>query len=230
MDPLWRPLARRPSAVLLAVQLIGVLLYPFLDGPGGRALLSVFGILVLFLAVRTVQATPALTWVAIGLGLPIVLLSAVEVIDPDNARVGLATSILFAAFYGYTSYALIRYMFNDRVVTNDELYATGATFTVVAWGFAYAYVAIAILQPGAFSGASDPTTPQGWFEMLFLSFTNLTSVGLSDILPVSPQARSIVMIEQVAGLLYIALVVSRVVGLTIVRQRELQEESAGPDA
>lgn len=66
--------------------------------------------------------------------------------------------------------------------------------------------------------------------MLFLSFTNLTSVGLSDILPVSPQARSIVMIEQVAGLLYIALVVSRVVGLTIVRQRELQEESAGPDA
>lgn len=134
MDPLWRPLARRPSAVLLAVQLIGVLLYPFLDGPGGRALLSVFGILVLFLAVRTVQATPALTWVAIGLGLPIVLLSAVEVIDPDNARVGLATSILFAAFYGYTSYALIRYMFNDRVVTNDELYATGATFTVVAWG------------------------------------------------------------------------------------------------
>jgi len=55
--------------------------------------------------------------------------------------------------------------------------------------------------------------------MLFLSFTNLTSVGLSDILPVLPQARSWIMIEQVAGLLYIAIVVSRVVGLTIARQR-----------
>ena len=55
--------------------------------------------------------------------------------------------------------------------------------------------------------------------MLFLSFTNLTSVGLSDITPVLPHARSWVMIEQVAGLMYVALVISRIVGLTIARQR-----------
>ena len=55
--------------------------------------------------------------------------------------------------------------------------------------------------------------------MLFLSFTNLTSVGLSDITPVLPHARSWVMIEQVAGLMYVALVISRIVGLTITRQR-----------
>ena len=53
---------RQPSAVLLAVQLVGVLLYPFMDDSViGRAALSVFGLVVLFLAVRTVQATPALT-------------------------------------------------------------------------------------------------------------------------------------------------------------------------
>ena len=39
------------------------------------------------------------------------------------------------------------------------------------------------------------------------------------IAPVLPNARSFVMIEQVAGLLYVALVISRVVGLTISRQR-----------
>lgn len=55
--------------------------------------------------------------------------------------------------------------------------------------------------------------------LLVLSFTNLTSVGLSDITPIRPQARAIVMIEQVAGLLYVALVISRIVGLTITRQR-----------
>ena len=61
--------------------------------------------------------------------------------------------------------------------------------------------------------------------MLFLSFTNLTSVGLSDITPVLPQARSWVMIEQVAGLMYVALVISRVVGLTIARQRAVHTAS-----
>ena len=64
-----------------------------------------------------------------------------------------------------------------------------------------------------------PDAPRTWFELLFLSFTNLTSVGLSDITPILAQARSWVMIEQVAGLMYVALVVSRIVGLTITRQR-----------
>ena len=50
--------------------------------------------------------------------------------------------------------------------------------------------------------------------MLFLSFTTLTSVGLSDITPMLPHARSVVIIEQVAGVMYVALVVSRLVGLT----------------
>ena len=52
-------------------------------------------------------------------------------------------------------------------------------------------------------------------ELLYLSFTTLTSVGLSDIVPVKPFARGVVMIEQLAGIGYIAILVSRLIGLTI---------------
>ena len=213
---LWR----QPSAVLLAVQLLGVLVYPFMDeSPVGRAALSSFALVVLFLAVRAVRATPALLWVALLLGLPIVILTFLEVVDPLNAQVILWSSVLHAVFYFYTSFALLRYMFLDRFVTRDELWATGATFTVVAWAFAYTFMAVQVIWPGSFIAAIDPDAPRTWFQMLFLSFTNLTSVGLSDITPVLPHARSWVMIEQVAGLMYVALVISRIVGLTIARQR-----------
>ena len=217
----WFPrLWQQPSAVLLAAQLIGVLLYPFMDeSPIGRAALSLFSLLVLFLAVRAVRATPALLWVALLLGLPIVVLTILEVVDPLNSAVILGSAVLHAVFYFYTSFALLRYMFLDRFVTRDELWATGATFTVVAWGFAYTFMAVQVLWPGSFIAAVDPDAPRTWFQMLFLSFTTLTSVGLSDITPVLPQARSWVMIEQVAGLMYVALVISRIVGLTIARQR-----------
>ena len=217
----WLPrLWQQPSAVLLAVQLLGVLLYPFMDESAiGRAALSSFALVVLFLAVRAVQATQALTWVAVVLGVPIVVLTILEVVDPLNAQVILWSSILHAVFYFYTSLALIRYMFLDRFVTTDELWATGATFTVVAWAFAYTFMAVQVVWPGSFIAALDPDAPRSWFQLLFLSFTNLTSVGLSDITPVLPQARSWVMIEQVAGLMYVALVISRIVGLTIARQR-----------
>lgn len=217
----WLPrLWRQPSAVLLAVQLLGVVVYPFMDAsPIGRAALSSFALVVLFLAVRAVRATPALLWVALLLGLPIVVLTILEVVDPLNAAVILWSAVLHALFYFYTSFALMRYMFRDRFVTTDELWATGAGFTVVAWAFAYTFMAVQVVWPGSFIAAVDPDAQRTWFELLFLSFTNLTSVGLSDITPVLPHARSWVMIEQVAGLMYVALVISRIVGLTIARQR-----------
>jgi hypothetical protein len=46
-----------------------------------------------------------------------------------------------------------------------------------------------------------------------LSFTTLSSTGLSDITPISGHARSVVMIEQTAGVLSIAMVVTRLVAL-----------------
>jgi hypothetical protein len=216
----WR-VWRHPSAVLLVVQLLGVLVYPFMDtSPVGRAALSLFSLIVLVLAVRAVRATSALTWVSVGLGVPVVILTIWEAIDPANGAVVFWSSALHAAFYAYTSFALLRYMFLDRFITVDELWATAATFTVVAWAFAYAFMAVQVVWPGSFIAAVDPDAPRTWFELLFLSFTNLTSVGLSDITPVLPHARSFVMIEQVAGLLYVALVISRIVGLTLARGRD----------
>ena len=93
------------------------------------------------------------------------------------------------------------------------LFAIVAAFTVVAWGFGYAYAGLQAAWPGSFG---DERT---WFELLFLSFTSLASVGLSDIVAVEAQARSVVMVEMMTGVFYIAMVVARMVGLTILRRR-----------
>ncbi len=211
---------QHPSAVLLAAQLLGVVVYPFMgDSTTGRAIFSLFSLLVLVVAVWATRSTPALWWVSILLGLPVVALTLLEAANPLNATIVLWSSVLHAAFYLYTSYGLLRYMFRDRWITLDELYATGATFTVVAWAFAYLYVAVQIVWPGSFTAAVDPAAQRTWVELLFLSFTTLTSTGLSDVVPVMPHARALVMIEQVAGLMYVALVISRIVGLTLYRGR-----------
>jgi Ion channel len=209
--PSWHP-----AAVLLTVQLVGVVVFPFLEETVGQAALQLFGLVILAIAVRAVQASPAITGISIGLGVPIVVLVVLQALDPSNTAYQLWVSVLLAAFYAYTSYALIRYLVSERTVTADTLLAAGATFTVVAWAFAYVFAAVQIVWPGAFSPAAGGG-PQDWFALLFLSFTNLTSVGLSDIVPVLGHSRSLVMVEQVAGVLYIALVVARLVGLTVAR-------------
>jgi hypothetical protein len=211
-------LRREPSAVLLAVQLGGVLLYPFMEGEGGgRALFSLFGIVVLGLAVLAVRASPAFTWVSLMLGIPAAVMLVIQAVT-DDAALQPYSAVLEAILYFYAAYALIRYMLADHEITRDELYAVGATFTLVAWGFAYVYVAWQAIEPGSFTAAVDPEAQRTWMELLFLSFTTLSSTGLSDVVPIQAFARALVMIEQVAGLAYIAIVVSRLVTLTIPRR------------
>jgi len=206
-----------PSAVLLFGQLFAILAYPFFDGSAaGRALLGLMGTALVLVALWAVRRTPALTWMAVVLGGPAMVFSVLEAIVPGEGWVVLVSALLHAPFYFYISYGMIKYLFHDDKVTRDELYATGAAFTVVAWGFAYVYAAAQVVWPGSFvayDGGGDRT----WFELLFLSFTTLTSVGLSDVIPVLAHARSLVMVEQVVGVLYVALVVARLVGLTTAR-------------
>jgi hypothetical protein len=212
-----RALVKHPSAVLLGVQLVGVLLYPFFEQTViGRGLFEAFGALVLALAVWAVPGAPWRTRVAVALGVTAVALSIWDAVNEEPLLA--ATSAAFhAVFYFWAAVSLMVYMLTDVDVTLDELFAVGATFTLLAWGFAYVFTLQQILQPGCFTAAVDPEAPRTWVELLFLSFTNLSSTGLSDIVPITAHARSVVMIEQLCGLGYVALFVSRLVGLTVTR-------------
>lgn len=209
---------RTPCAVLLAAQLAGVILYPFLEGTfAGRQLFAIFGLVVLALAVLAVRATPLLSWVAVLIALPAVVLLAVQVITTNEDLAPWASGFE-AVLYAYAAAAMLVYMLDDDHVTTDELFAIGAVFTLLAWAFAHAYVVVQAVDPGAFTAAIDPAADRTWTELLFLSFTTLSSTGLSDVVPVTGHSRSVVMLEQVAGLFYIAMVVTRLVGLNAARR------------
>jgi len=209
---------REPSAILFLAQLAAVLVYPFLEGSDvGRALFSALGIALLGLVVLAVRTTPGLTWVGILLGIPATVLLLIQAVTGDDALLPWS-SAFEAILYFYAAYALIAYMLADHEITRDELWAVGATFTLVAWAFAYTYTVCQAVVPESFTAAVDPTGERTWMELLFLSFTTLTSTGLSDVVPVKPFARSLVMIEQLAGLAYVAMIVSRLVALTVLRR------------
>ncbi|HEY5970606.1 MAG TPA: ion channel [Pseudoxanthomonas sp.] len=214
----WLVAARRhPSAWLLTVQLLGVLLYPLMESTdAGRALFGVFGMLVLALALWVVNRSPSSLGLALLLAVPAVILSLAAAVTHNNDLL-LFAHLLESALYFYTAASLTAYMLQDHEVSSDELFAAGATFTLLAWAFAFAFSVCQQWYPGSFIAAVNPEAPRSWMELLFLSFSVLSAVGLSDIIPVQPQARALVMLESFAGVMYIALVVSRLIGLTTLR-------------
>jgi hypothetical protein len=220
---MWRIAKREPSAVLFAGQVLGILLYPLMEDSGaGQALFSIFGIALLGLVVLAVRSSPGITEVALLLGLPAAVLLLIQAVTGSEALLPYS-SALEAILYFYAAGALLAYMLEDHRVTRDELFAVGATFTLVAWAFAYTFQVVQAIEPATFTAALDAGADRSWMELLFLSFTTLSSTGLSDVVPVEAFGRSVVMIEQMVGLAFVAMVVSRLVALTVLQRPHSSE-------
>lgn len=214
----WGKIARRhPSAFLLAAQLLSLLVYPLMDeSQAGRLLFGAVVLVVVPLALWVVARSPLMNWIGWLLAIPAMALTVFGVVFEHEALLPIS-ALLEAALYFYAAGGLIAYMLRDHEVSGDELFAAGATFTLLAWGFAYAYFVCQAWYPGSFTGF-EPERPRTWMELLFYSFSNLSATGLGDVLPVTSPARVLTMLEQFAGVGYIATVVSRLIGLTLLRQ------------
>ena len=208
---------RHPSAILLFVQLTGMVVYPFVEKTDwGRVGFGILGVAVLIVAVRMVRITPWLTWVSAGIALPAIVLQVLQAMFHWPELLPWSAA-LEALFYFYAAGSLIAYMMADRHATTDELFAAGATFTLLAWAFTWVFLLIQSLQPGSFSAAVNPEAARTWTELMFLSFAILSSVGIGDVIPLSPIARGAATVEMFAGVMYLTTVVARLIGLTVLR-------------
>lgn len=203
-----------PSLLLLLVQLLSILINPMLEATKfHQVIFNCFNLSALALAVWVVNRSPVINWVSWLLAVPAVLFSGLYVAF-DNVDYLIWAQILESAMYIYTAIGLVMYMFNDHIITRDELFASAATFTVLAWGFALAYSVCQLLYPGSIIGTLNPDQPRSWVELIFLSFSILSSTGYGDVILIHPVAKVVGTFQMFVGLMYMALIVSRLVTLT----------------
>ncbi len=214
MQKIANKLFAYPSLLLLLVQLFSILLNPILEPTKfDQAIFNCVNLSALALAVWVVNRSPVINWFAWILAIPAVLCTGIFV-STGNVHYLLWAQGLESAMYFYTAIGLIMYMFNDNILTRDELFAAAATFTVLAWGFTLAYSVCQIVYPGSITGTLNPGEPRTWVDLTFLSFSILSSTGYGDVMLVHPIAKVIGTFQMFVGLMYIALIVSRLVTLT----------------
>lgn len=214
-----RPL-RQPSFVLLCGLAAILLAYPFLEGsPLGRELLAAVGLVVLVLCVRIVGVGPRralLGWILAGLA---IAANAAYVLW-EHPGLGLYTTIAYAAFYAYAIASLVAYVLRDDIATYDELYAAVCLYIFIAMFWACLYWIVKYFQPDAFyvNPVNNIDGRVTWWDLLYFSFTTLTSTGYGEITPVTSHARSLVMLEQITGIMYVALLVARLANMLPARR------------
>lgn len=210
-------LAYKPSRTLLLVQLSAVLLYAWFDGPGGHLVLSAISVGVLSAAVLMVRRSPRETWIALALAVLGVAAFGLYRLT-GNTSLGVIGAAGYAAAFFYSAVALIGYMLQDERTTVDEMWAAGATFMLFAEAYAWLFMGLQLLRPDAFV-IPGATGELSWVQLLFLSSTNFSATGLSDIYPAIPHARVLLIVEQWNGVMYMAIVVARLAGMMRSRAR-----------
>ena len=147
--------------------------------------------------------------------------------DPVIALADLAMS---AVFYAHVIRCLLGYVLRDAVVTVDELFAATCTYVLLAMAFACVYAIQERLAPGSFSALAAPgtVTSERYWDLVYFSFTVLTSTGFGDIHPLARQARSFAVLEQVSGVMYVAILIARLTGTRpLRRQRDRDDKRPG---
>ena len=212
---------RHPSAILLLVQLLGMLLYPFIENTqAGPIFFNAFGIVVLGITTYMVRRTPGHMWISASLAIPVIALLTLQIAFPMPQLLPWS-SALEAVFYFYAALSLVAYVMEDRIVTPDELFAAGATFTLLAWAFTHLFILILIqtLHPGTYAAAINASDPRSWTELNYLSFALLSSTGIGDVIPLTSHARALASVEIFVGQFYLAAVVARLIGFTVQTNR-----------
>src|ERR1700744_6418600 len=126
----------------------------------------------------------------------------------------MASLILGFAFDVWVVVTIFRRVFARVRITSETIFGALCIYLLNGLTFSNIYRLVATLQPKAF--LLDPATNRhvipDRFDLIYYSFGMMTQLGAAGITAVSDQARSLSLLEAILGQLYLAVLISRLVG------------------
>ncbi len=118
---------------------------------------------------------------------------------------------------------VLRQVYREGPVTAHRIQGSVAAYLLLSIIFASAYSVVEHLHPGSFQ-ISVPALSEEFdgrvnWSFYYFSVVTLTTTGYGDITPVSPVARTLVMMEALIGQLYPAILIARLVSLHVESNR-----------
>ncbi|MDX2475490.1 MAG: potassium channel family protein [Candidatus Krumholzibacteria bacterium] len=147
----------------------------------------------------------------LALGVPAFVLSIVGDII-DNKLLGWINYLLVLILFLVIIRLMLIKIFKARIVTLDTIGYALCTYILLGTVWTLFYAPVAELDPHAFSQPMDQPGSTPGAMLVYFSFVTLTTLGYGDISPVSNLARSLAILEALTGTLFLAVLISRLVG------------------
>jgi len=202
----------RRSKFLLISIVVFFVMAPLIEDREVGALALIFNLYVTLVASTMELAENRIVfWSAIPIAVCSMFLLLFSHFHPTPAIL-IANGIVLSLFFLLVSVSLFAYLGQSAMYTNSRLYISVSLYLLLGLTWFAIYHAVNLISPGSFTEGGVPITGKAhWSTFLYFSLTTLTTLGYGDILAVKPAARMLAVLEAVAGVLYIAITVSRLV-------------------
>lgn len=210
----------------LLVCLVSLMLLPGLlaGHPSARTLTLVLFSLVLLIAVAASSRRRIGVAIALALWVPAVGLRWVPALGFEYTDfVSHAAALLLILLAGTS---ILAQVLRQRRVTQDTLYGSVCVYLLLGIAWAIAYSLLETLSPGSFVQNNERLVIEAGAEegvsrkFLYYSLVTMTTLGYGDITPSAELARNLAALEAMAGQLYVAILVARLVAMQVAHSGE----------
>lgn len=201
----------RKFYLLFIFLLAYLILYPYFQGRDLQHLpFRIFGATVTLLSVYAVSFRRMFVLIAVVLAVP-TLAQRILLPRVDQGILALLSIAFSFAFDIFIIVVIFRRVFAELAPNAEVIFGALCIYLLVGFGFANLYGMLATVQPRAFylDPVSNLRHVPSRFDLIYYSFGTMTSLGAAGITPVSDQARSFSLIEAILGVLYLAVLISR---------------------
>lgn len=188
-----------------------MVLFPFVHGELGAIFFTLLFSLILISSVLTVGASKD---ARIG-GLLLLVLA----VGFRWAYFFLGGSILNGLAYlfavltlTFVSFLLFLALFKTKEVTSETIWQAVSVYILLGLTWASLFGLVETIAPGSFQDSVFPTINMDYTTLVYFSFVTLATLGYGDILPATQETRGLIIIEVLMGVLYMAILISRLVG------------------
>jgi hypothetical protein len=203
---------RHRVRLLLPALLLVNLAYPASEVHPAAALAYAFAyVALLALGARVAAVTRARQITATAVAGAIALLSVPWVMFPDTLWLSLSVYALLVGFHLLVIAAVVQHLLEVRG-NRDVLFAGSSLYVLVGDMFVPAAMIVHLVTrqlTGAAAYGVDVAID--WQQMVYVSFTTLTTLGRDALQPVTAAAQALAIAEATVGVLIVAVIIARLV-------------------
>lgn len=117
----------------------------------------------------------------------------------------------------------VKDVFTGGAITTNRLLGSACTYMLLGIIWANLYYFADIVFDDAFAGVAN-SDKMNMLDFIYYSFVVLTTLGLGDIQPLHPIARSLTILEASVGVLFVAVLISSMVGAHASHQYRIHKK------